>query len=99
MIKYPRYELATKKIIGAKKGSLIWLHEYRHLLQHKSDLLSYYFILSYWFSAIAILLAVFDPIKSLYGILGIVILMFYLEIDAWIYAFSHVGKANISKET
>lgn len=92
------YDATRDEIKGCKKGSLVYLHEYRHKIQFNSNFGKIFQFIEMYifrvFCGIGVFLAFVDFKNRIYwfascGILMIpsVLIIQIFEIDAWIYAF------------
>jgi len=102
----PRYSPSEDKIYNCKKGTLTYFHEEGHRIQNQKGILHIYsWILTFTAGACTgFILAKFilymfnkpNPANEIiyFAVLPWVIMYWYLEIDAWVYAF----RKNMNKK-
>ncbi len=81
------YDPNTNKIVNCAEGSIIWFHEKRHLIQQEKYSLFTYITILVWFGIVLTILS--EQWKIAYGILSLLI---FPEIDAWLYAIYMIIK-------
>ena len=88
-MKWPAYNIGTRKIYGCKKGTYAYFHEYRHKIQHNKDLLSK-FVMCFRFPSLIVGGYYWGrhgfDIYALF-LLAPIIFIIYLELDAHLYAY------------
>ena len=88
------YNPRTRQIVGCKRGTLTWYHEWRHRLQDLGgwvDTCNYvrlaFLIASIIVASVGVLLpSFFMSVMILVMVIGILLLELLLELDAWVYA-------------
>ena len=100
----PRYSPSEDKIYDCKEGTLTYFHEEGHRIQNQKGILHIYSLILNFTGGIctALILAKFifylfnkpNPISQLiyFLILPWVIMYWFIEIDAWVYAFKKQKK-------
>lgn len=76
----PQYNPNTKEIVGCKKGSFAYLHEFRHSQQDEKGFL----LLSFYLIIISLTLCIVIQHWS-FALIGLWSIL-TLEVDAWIYS-------------
>ena len=88
------YNPQTRQIVGCKRGTLTWYHEWRHHIQDKEGFIDLAHILRVGFVIVTIfgLIITISEFNKTLLVLDLFVLTFsllpecLLELDAWIYA-------------
>jgi len=81
------YNPQTKQIVGCKRGSLTWFHEWRHHLQDRAGVLKVYSVCNVLFDCVAFFCLLFGYyFFALVFVAGNIMFLNLLELDAWVYA-------------